>query len=310
METEIVELFSRQEPGWLIDATLGGAGHTTSLLKANPNLKVLGIDRDPIARQAAREKLSKSGISEDRYKVAEGTFGDLENLLDQHSFTEPIQGALFDFGVSSPQLDWPERGFSFRHDGPLDMRMNPKDTLTAEQIVNEYEVEEIAKLLRDGADERFAFRIAKAIVKTRPHKSTTALAQVITEAIPAATRRSGGHPAKRSFQALRIAVNNEIAQIPSALTTAISALNAKGRIAVLSYHSGEDALVKAAFDQAASGGCECPSRLPCVCAAKPQLKILRPKLRRPTEAEIDRNPRSASARLRCAERLFDENSTA
>lgn len=300
MYREIVELMREIPSGIVVDATLGGAGHSRALLEDRDDLSVLGIDRDPVAREAARQTLADFG---DRAEIVAGRFDTIDHVVANRTSSEPITGVLFDLGVSSPQLDVGERGFSFRHDGPLDMRMNPDDPLSAGDIVNTWSEGEIERLLRDGADERFARRIARAITAARPLSSTTELAEIVTTAIPAATRRTGGHPAKRSFQALRIAVNDELAQIPVALEAAIALLSPAGRGAVLAYHSGEDRLVKQVIARAEDGGCACPSRLPCVCGALRLVKVLPPRLRRPSDEECERNSRASSARLRCFERL-------
>jgi len=297
---EIVELMREIPPGVIIDATLGGAGHSRALLNDRSDISVLGIDRDPIAREAATAALAEFGT---RAQVAAGRFDTLSEVVAARSSDEPITGVLFDLGVSSPQLDDGDRGFSFRHDGPLDMRMNRDDAISAADVVNTWDEAEIERLLRDGADERFARRIAKAIVAARPLSTTNELAEVVTAAIPAATRRTGGHPAKRSFQAIRIAVNDELSQIPVALRDAINLLAPQGRGAVLAYHSGEDRLVKEVIARAEDGGCECPPRLPCACGAVRLVKVLSPRLRRPSDEECERNPRASSARLRCFERL-------
>jgi 16S rRNA (cytosine1402-N4)-methyltransferase len=203
--------------------------------------------------------------------------------------------------VSSPQLDRPARGFSYHDDGPLDMRMDPDAPWSAADVVNGYDTEQLARILRQYGDERFADRIARAIVTSRPIESTGQLAAIVTAAIPAATRRRGGHPAKRTFQAIRVEVNAELEQLPTALDAAIDATAPGGRIAVLSYHSGEDRIVKDRFRRA-TGACECPPDLPCVCGAVQTVRLVR-TARRPSEAERAANRRSASAHLRVAERL-------
>jgi 16S rRNA (cytosine1402-N4)-methyltransferase len=210
---------------------------------------------------------------------------------------------LFDLGVSSPQFDRADRGFSYRLEAPLDMRMDRRQPRTASDIVNEADDRELAHILRTYADERYAGRIARAIVAARPIVTTTQLAAVVRDAIPAPARRRGGHPAKRTFQALRIEVNNELAVLPGALDQAIGALAPGGRCAVLSYHSGEDRIVKARFRAAATGDCTCPPGLPCQCGATPLVRELRPLKRRPKADEIAGNPRSGSAVLRVVERL-------
>jgi len=216
---------------------------------------------------------------------------------------EPLVGALFDLGVSSPQLDRAERGFSYRLDAPLDMRMDPSASRTADEVVNQYPERELASVLRRYGDERFANRIARAVVAARPVRTTGELAELVRDAIPAPARRTGGHPAKRTFQAIRIEVNEELDVLPVALDAAIDLLAPGGRIAVLAYHSGEDRIVKQALRDAETGGCTCPPGLPCVCGAVPLIRLLRRGGRTPSAEERAANPRAESARLRSAEKL-------
>jgi 16S rRNA (cytosine1402-N4)-methyltransferase len=208
--------------------------------------------------------------------------------------------------VSSPQLDRPERGFSYRAEGPLDMRMDPTSSPSAADVVNAYDARRLAGVLRRYGDERFADRIARAIVAARPLTTTTQLAEVVRGAIPAATRRTGGHPAKRTFQALRIEVNGELDVLAPALDAALDALAPGGRIAVLTYHSGEDRIVKERLRRAATGGCTCPPALPCGCGAVPLVRLLKAGGWTADEAEVAANPRAESARLRAAERLPED----
>ncbi len=300
MVAEIVDVLGQVPTGVYVDATVGGAGHATALLEHRDDMALIGIDRDPIARAAASERLARFG---DRAIVVAGRFDAIADLVAACEPQGTVTGVLFDLGVSSPQFDAGERGFSYRHDAPLDMRMNPDDDLTAAKIVNTWSHGDLTRLLRDAADERFASRIAARLIENRPINTTGELAEIVTQAIPAATRRTGGHPAKRTFQALRIAVNDELAQIPTAVGDAIELLAVAGRGAVLSYHSGEDRLVKQAIALAETGGCECPPRLPCGCGAERKVRPLPPKLRRASREEQERNPRSSSALLRCFERI-------
>ncbi len=300
MLAEIVDVLGQVPTGVYVDATLGGAGHATALLEQRDDMTLIGIDRDPIAQAAATERLARFG---DRAIIAAGRFDAIADLVAACQPTDPVTGVLFDLGVSSPQFDDGDRGFSYRYDAPLDMRMNRDDGLTAAEIVNSWSHPDLTRLLRDGADERFASRIAARLIENRPIETTAELAQIVTDAIPAATRRTGGHPAKRTFQALRIAVNDELTQIPTAIAAAIDLLEVDGRGAVLSYHSGEDRLVKHAISLAETGGCECPPRLPCGCGADRKVRPLPPKLRRASSQEQERNPRSSSALLRCFERI-------
>ena len=301
MADEIVELFAPVPAGWLVDATLGGAGHATALLEAHPQLKVLGIDQDPDALAAAGARLERFGA---RARTARARFDALSAVVATDiPEGEPVVGALFDLGVSSPQLDRADRGFSYRLDAPLDMRMDPAAPLSADEVVNGYAEADLARVLRTYGDERFASRIAKAVVAARPVRTTGELAELVRDAIPAPARRKGGHPAKRTFQAIRIEVNAELDVLPVALEAAIDALAPGGRIAVLSYHSGEDRIVKQVLREAETGGCTCPPGLPCACGATPTLRLLRRGGRTPSAPELERNPRAESARLRSAEKL-------
>lgn len=301
MVEEVVGLFAPVPEGWVVDATVGGGGHAAALLAAHGQLRVLGLDQDPEALAAATERLAPHGP---RARLVRARFDALAQVADTEG-AEPVVGVLFDLGVSSPQFDRPGRGFSYRHEGPLDMRMDPEAALTADDIVNHWNEQDLAALLRRNSDERYAGRIASAIVAHRPVHSTTELAEVVRDAIPAAARRRGGHPAKRTFQALRIAVNAELDILGPSLDDAIGVLRPGGRIAVLSYHSGEDRIVKDRLRLAATGGCTCPPGLPCGCGARPMVRLLRPGGWTPSAAEVEVNPRAASARLRAAERLED-----
>jgi 16S rRNA (cytosine1402-N4)-methyltransferase len=300
MATEIVEIFRPVPAGWLVDATLGGAGHARLLLEARPDCRLLGIDRDPDALLAAAEVLAPFG---DRVSLHHARFDALDTIMSELQLSH-VSGVLFDLGVSSPQLDRDDRGFSYRHDGPLDMRMDTTDSWSAADVVNGYTQAELARVLREHGDERFADRIAKAIVAARPIESTGELAVIVREAIPAPARRKGGHPAKRTFQAIRIEVNKELEILPDAVDGAIEATVPGGRVAVLSYHSGEDRIVKERLRHAATGGCSCPVGLPCVCDAVRTVRLLRPGAWKPSAAEVALNPRAESARLRAAERLL------
>ncbi len=214
-----------------------------------------------------------------------------------------LSGVLFDLGVSSPQLDVAERGFSYRRDAPLDMRMDPTSGPSAADLVNDLDEDSLVELLTDNGEGRFARRIARAMIEARPLTTTGQLADVVRSAIPAATRRTGGHPARRVFQAIRIAVNDELGQLQSALDDALSLLRPGGRCVAIAYHSGEDRLVKTTFVRAATGDCRCPPGLPCACGADPQFRLVRRGARRPTAEEIGRNHRAEAARLRVIERL-------
>jgi len=298
MVDEIVAVFATVPPGTVLDATIGGGGHAAAILDEYPALSVLGIDRDDQALAAAGERLARFG---DRVTAAHGRFDGIRDVMREHD-VDSLSGALFDLGVSSPQLDRAARGFSYRNEGPLDMRMDRTQPWAASDVVNGYELDELAHLIRRYGDERFASRIAKAIVAARPIETTTELAAVVSAAIPAAARRTGGHPAKRTFQAIRIEVNAELDVLPDAIDQAIDATVPQGRIAVLTYHSGEDRIVKERFVNATTGNCECPPGLPCVCGAVPTARRVRMP-RTPTPSQAEANPRARSARLRVVERV-------
>ena len=299
MLEEIVAAFESVPPGWVIDATIGGAGHATALLETYTHLSVLGIDQDPDALAVANERLAPFG---DRARTVRARFDSIASVINAELAGQLIVGALFDLGVSSPQFDRAERGFSYRFDAPLDMRMDPSRALSAMTVVNEYDEKDLARVLREFGDERFAGRIARAIIAARQVETTTQLAEITRDAIPAPARRTGGHPAKRTFQAIRIEVNNELGVLPVALEAAIDSLAPAGRLVVLSYHSGEDRIVKQVMRDAESGGCTCPTNLPCVCGAKSTVRLVRRSGTTPSAAERESNPRAESARLRIAER--------
>jgi 16S rRNA (cytosine1402-N4)-methyltransferase len=282
-----------------VDATLGLGGHTEALLNATPGTRVLGLDRDPEALRRAAERLAPFG---DRVTYAHAVYDALPEVLAANG-VERVNGVLFDLGVSSLQLDAAERGFSYAADAPLDMRMDQSAGTTAAEVVNTYPVAALTRILREYGEERFAPRVARAIVAGRPWTTTAPLAETVRASIPAATRRHGGHPAKRTFQALRIEVNGELAALAAALPAAISALRVGGRLVVLAYHSLEDRIVKRAIAEGLRG-CICPPDLPvCVCGREPQLRLLVHGSEAPTEAEVEANPRAASARLRAVERV-------
>ena len=296
---EVVSLFAPVPPGVLVDATVGGGGHASALLEAYRELRLVGLDRDPAALAAARERLSSFG---DRVTLARSPFSALETVLDELGLgDDPLSGVLFDLGVSSPQLDRAERGFSFRSDGPLDMRMDPSAPVTAADLVNDLPEDALAALFRENGEGRLSGRIARAVVGARPLTSTRQLADVVASVVPPAARRRG-HPARRVFQALRIAVNDELGQLGAALPVALSHLGVGGVCAVISYHSGEDRFVKQAFAEAASGGCVCPPGLPCVCGAVARHRLVFRGARKPSPSEVAANPRAEAARLRAVVR--------
>jgi 16S rRNA (cytosine1402-N4)-methyltransferase len=298
LRDEVVSLFASVPPGVVVDATVGGGGHAASLLEAYGTLRIVGLDRDPVALEAARERLSPF---RDRVTLIPQPFSTLASVLSQPGFG-PLAGVLLDLGVSSPQLDWSERGFSFRQDGPLDMRMDPDQGASALDLVNGAPEAVLAELFAAHGESRFARRIARALVAARPLTGTLGLAEVVSRAVPAAARRRG-HPAGRVFQALRVSVNDELGQLEAFLPVALELLMPGGRCLAISYHSGEDRLVKAAFARAASGGCTCPPGLPCVCGARAEHRLVFRGSRGASAEEVAANRRADSARLRVVERL-------
>ncbi len=301
MLDEIVELLGTVPPGTIVDATLGGGGHAEGLLSAHPHLRVLGLDRDLDAISAASNRLASFGA---RIEVRHSRFDELATAVTE-SGHDVISGFLLDLGVSSPQLDRPERGFSYRAAGPLDMRMDPTSGRSADALVNELPEAELASILSRYGDERFATRIARAIVAARPVADTARLAEIVRDAIPAPARRTGGHPAKRSFQALRIAVNEELEQLPAALDQGLELLAPGGRGAVLTYHSGEDRVVKARFASACGLDRRVPRGLPVDPHPAAPFRLVFRGSRTPSAAELAANPRAESARLRVIERRLE-----
>ena len=285
----------------LLDATLGRAGHARILLDAHAGLSLIGVDADVTAIERSRELLAAYG---DRVGLVHAFYDEIPAIVVASGHAS-VQGILFDLGVSSPQLDDPERGFAYSYDAPLDMRMDRTRELTAAGVVNRYPAEELARVLREYGEERFAKRIADAVVRERsrsPVTSTGRLSDIVRDAIPAAARRSGGHPAKRTFQALRIEVNGELAVLRHALPAALDLLSVGGRIVVLAYHSLEDRAVKRAL--AARTTDTTPPGLPVqLPGSGPQFRLLTRGALRPSPEELAGNPRAASARLRAAERI-------
>lgn len=303
MLEQIIDVFSDMNDGVFLDATLGGAGHSTAILTAHPKVSLLGIDQDDVALESAEQVLAAAGCG-GRVALRRARF-DAAALIAAKEGIGALSGALFDLGVSSPQFDVAERGFSYRFDAPLDMRMDRSQALSADVIVNTYDEDALTSMLRRNADERHAYRIAKAIIAARPIHSTVRLSDVVSSAIPAPARRRGGHPAKRTFQAIRIEVNAELEILPGALRNVISLLAPGARLAVLSYHSGEDRIVKSVMRSAETGDCDCPPNLPCGCGA--QRSVIRVRAPRDaSKAELALNPRSSSARLRVVEKMAVE----
>jgi 16S rRNA (cytosine1402-N4)-methyltransferase len=293
----------------LIDATLGRAGHALALLEAYPGLLLIGIDADLAAIGAARELLApysdRVTLVHARYDEIPAIVARQDQMRQDRGSQHQIMGLLFDLGVSSPQLDDPERGFAYARDAPLDMRMDRTADRTAADIVNGYPAAELARVLRDYGEERFARRIADALVRERAHEpitSTQRLSAIVKDAIPAATRRTGGNPAKRTFQALRIEVNDELGTLRRALPAALDVLAVGGRVVVLAYHSLEDRIVKTELVRRSRD--QTPPGLPVTPAhAAPQFRLLTRGAERPDSEELTANPRAASARLRAAERI-------
>jgi len=299
MAGEVVELFRPVPPGVVVDATVGAGGHARALLESSDHLEVLGLDRDAEALAEAARTLERFG---ERVVLRQARFDRIADTVRELGLAR-VSGVLFDLGVSSMQFDRAERGFSYRADGPLDMRMDPGQAVTADDVVNRYPEERLADVLADLGGERFARRVAAAIVSARPIGGTAALADVVRDAIPAPARRRGGHPARRTFQAIRIEVNAELDVLPPALDQALGLLAPGGRCAVLAYHSGEDRIVKRRFTRAETGGCHCPPGLPCACGAVPEARLLWRGARRSTLEEVAHNPRAESARLRAVEKV-------
>ena len=299
---EAVDALNVRPEGIYLDGTLGGAGHSSEIAKRLVSGTLIGVDRDPKALAAASERLAPWA---DRVKLVHGNFRDLEAILDGLGI-DAVDGILLDLGVSSPQLDEAERGFSYMADAPLDMRMNPSDPLTAYEIVNGWPREELRRILFAYGEERYAPLIAAAIERRReqaPIESTLELAEIIRSAMPQKALREKQHPAKRSFQAIRIAVNDELGAVDSVMGQAIRRLKPGGRLAVITFHSLEDRIVKNAMAEAAKG-CTCPPEFPvCVCGKKPTVKLIAKKPITASEEELETNPRARSAKLRVAEKL-------
>jgi 16S rRNA (cytosine1402-N4)-methyltransferase len=285
----------------VVDATLGLGGHAAALLARHPDLRLIGIDRDPAALERSRVRLAAHS---DRITLVHGVYDSIPAVLADAG-VDQVDGVLFDLGVSSMQLDADERGFAYSRDTGLDMRMDPSTGKTAEDVVNGYSVQELTRVLKEYGEERFARRIAQAIVRERavaPLTSSQRLADLVREAVPAATRRTGGHPAKRAFQALRIEVNDELGALERALPAAITALRLGGRLVVLAYQSLEDRIVKRAL--AAVTTSNAPADLPVVPeSAQPRLRLVVRGSEAATAAEVEANPRAASVRLRAVERV-------
>ena len=299
---ECIEALNIRPDGIYVDGTLGGAGHSSQIAKRLTTGRLIGIDRDPVALKAAGERLEPY---KDRVTLVHSNFCEIASVLKDLNI-DGVDGILLDLGVSSPQLDDGARGFSYMADAPLDMRMNNEDALTAHTVVNTWPQEELKRILYDYGEERYAPQIASAICRRRevaPIETTLELVDVIRSAMPAAALREKQHPAKRSFQAIRIAVNDELGSVEQVMRDAIPCLNPGGRLAIITFHSLEDRIVKTGMT-AASKGCTCPPNFPvCVCGKKPQVKLISKKPIVSGEEELERNPRARSAKLRVCEKL-------
>ena len=299
---ECIEGLAIKPQGIYVDGTLGGAGHSCQIAKRLTTGRLIGIDRDPIALKAAGERLAQVT---DRATLVHSNFCEMKQVMEDLQIPG-VDGILLDLGVSSPQLDDAQRGFSYMADAPLDMRMNSQDSLSAHTVVNTWPQEELKRILYTYGEERYAPQIAAAICRRReqaPIQTTLELVDVIRSAMPPAALREKQHPAKRSFQAIRIAVNDELGSVERVMSDAIDMLNPGGRLAIITFHSLEDRIVKNAMAEAAKG-CTCPSHFPvCVCGKKPIVKLVSRKPIVSGDEELERNPRARSAKLRICEKL-------
>ena len=301
---EVLDYLNCKKDGYYLDGTLGRGGHTEAILQQiDPEGHVIAIDRDKAAIKAVKNKLS--GYS--NLTLVHDNFINLSRVLDKCK-VEKVDGMIFDLGFSSPQVDDPERGFSYQKEGPLDMRMNKEQNLTAADIVNTYSGKKIYHIIKKYGEERWASRIANFIVdkrKDKPLKTTKDLVNIIKAAIPASARRKGGHPAKRTFQALRIATNDELNQLENMIENAVDRLNHKGRICIISFHSLEDRIVKNTFRHLAKD-CTCPPDFPiCACDKEQKVKVITRSPVEASEDELENNPRARSAKLRVAEKVLN-----
>lgn len=299
---ECIQGLNLRPDGIYLDGTLGGAGHSSQIVQRLTTGRLIGVDRDQVALNAASQRLEPW---KDRVTLVHSNFKEINSILDGLGIAG-VDGMLFDLGVSSPQLDDGQRGFSYMSDAPLDMRMNREDRLTAYEVVNLWSREELRRILYEYGEERYAPQIAAAIDRKRqtaPIETTLQLVDVIRSALPAQALREKQHPAKRSFQAIRIAVNDELGSVREMLEEAIPRLNPGGRLAVITFHSLEDRIVKSAM-AAAAKGCTCPPEFPvCICGKTPQVKLITRKPIVSGAAELKENPRARSAKLRICEKL-------
>ena len=299
---ECIDGLNIKPDGIYVDGTLGGAGHSSRIAACLTTGRLIGIDRDPVALKAAGERLEPW---KDRVTLVHSNFSEIASVLQELGI-DGVDGILLDLGVSSPQLDETSRGFSYMADAPLDMRMNGQDLLTARDVVNTWEQSRLKKILYDYGEERYAPQIAAAICRRReekPIETTLELVDIIRSAMPASALREKQHPAKRSFQAIRIAVNDELGAVEKVMTDAVECLNPGGRLAIITFHSLEDRIVKVGMADAAKG-CTCPPNFPvCVCGKKPKVKLISRKPIVSGDEELERNPRARSAKLRICEKL-------
>ncbi|MGM0651288.1 MAG: 16S rRNA (cytosine(1402)-N(4))-methyltransferase RsmH [Bacillota bacterium] len=303
MEKEVLHYLICNTGGVYVDATVGDGGHAEAILKnINTEGHLIGIDWDEDALQRAETRLNKY---RNQLTLVQADYSKLQAVLSGAGFSQ-VDGILIDLGASTLQLMDADRGFSFHHTGNLDMRMDRRRSLTAKEIVNHYSADQLAEIFFRFGEERFSRRIAARIVREREKinsiNSSSELAEIVKAAVPARFRRHGGHPARRVFQALRLVVNQELENITAVLPQAVESLAAKGRLSVIAYHSLEDRLVKRFFREK-SGHCSCPPNMPCVCRSKAELRVLTGKAVKPTEKEVESNPRARSARLRAAEKI-------
>ena len=299
---ECIDALNIRPDGIYVDGTLGGAGHSSQIAKRLTTGRLIGIDRDPVALKAAGERLAPYM---DRVTLVHSNFCEISSVLQELNIPG-VDGILLDLGVSSPQLDDGARGFSYMADAPLDMRMNNEDALSAYEVINTWPQEELKRILYDYGEERYAPQIAAAICRRRaekPIETTLELVDIIRSAMPPAALREKQHPAKRSFQAIRIAVNDELGSVEKVMRDAVPCLNPGGRLAIITFHSLEDRIVKNGMADGAKG-CTCPPNFPvCVCGKKPKVKLITRKPIVSGQEELDRNPRARSAKLRVCEKL-------